>query len=69
MVVMYLGLPRPDPVSRELTLTGLHPGAGVEQAREMTGWDLELARAGEMTNPPAGQELEVLRDPQARTGA
>ncbi|MEJ7820269.1 MAG: hypothetical protein WKF44_08190, partial [Rubrobacteraceae bacterium] len=51
------------------TLTGLHPGATVEQAREATGWELKVAEDLQTTEPPTDKELEVLRDLKARTEA
>jgi len=60
---------RTDPETREFTLVSLHPGATVEQAREATGWDLEVAKRLDETEPPTGEELEILRDLRARTEA
>ena len=60
---------RPDPETRELTLTALHPGVTVEAAREATGWPLRVADEPERTDPPTARELEVLRDLRARTEA
>ena len=37
VVITDLGVLRPDPESRELTLVALHPGATVEQALDSTG--------------------------------
>jgi glutaconate CoA-transferase subunit B len=61
LVVTDLGLLEPDADSGELTLTELHPGVTVEDAREATGWHLRVAddlRAGE---PPTAAELDALR--------
>ena len=69
MVVSDLGILRPDPETKELILTGLHPGASVEQALEATGWHLKVAQDLETTDPPTQRELEVLRDLRARTEA
>lgn len=69
MVVTDPGILRPDPKTKELTLTGLHPGATAEQAREATGWDLKVAEDPQTTEPPTDKELEVLRDLRARTEA
>ena len=68
-VITDLGILRPDPRSRELTLTALHPGASVEGAREATGWELRVAGDLETTEPPTEEELRVLRDLRARTAA
>jgi glutaconate CoA-transferase subunit B len=66
VVVTDLGLLEPDQ-NGELTLTALHPGASVEQARENTGWDLKIASALRTTEAPSADELRILReelDPQ-----
>ena len=42
-VVTDLGVLEPDPDSCELTLTSLHPGVSVDEAREATGWELRVA--------------------------
>jgi glutaconate CoA-transferase subunit B len=68
-VITDLGILRPDPESRELTLVALHPGASVEGAREATGWELRVAEDLETTEPPTEDELRILRDLRARTAA
>jgi glutaconate CoA-transferase subunit B len=68
-VITDLGILRPDPESRELTLVALHPGASVEGAREATGWELRVAEDLETTEPPTEDELHILRDLRARTAA
>jgi glutaconate CoA-transferase, subunit B len=51
-------------VPTELTLTTLHPGVTLEQAREATGWDLKVADDLETTDPPTADELAALRELQ-----
>jgi glutaconate CoA-transferase, subunit B len=46
----------------ELVLEALHPGVTLEQAREATGWDLEVADDLETTEPPTSDELALLRE-------
>jgi glutaconate CoA-transferase, subunit B len=61
IVVTDLGILEPDALG-ELTLTRVHPGVTVEQARAATGWELKVApRLGE-TEPPTAAELEALRE-------
>jgi len=60
-VVTDLGLLEPD-ANGELTLTALHPGATVEQARANTGWDLKAAAQVRATEPPSERELRLLRE-------
>jgi len=61
-VITDLCVLEPDPVSAELTLTELHEGATVEQAREATGWELAVAAAPRVTQAPSDTELEALRE-------
>ena len=68
-VITDLGVLRPDPETRELTLVALHPGATVEEAREATGWDLRVAEHLDTTEPPTEEELRILRALHARTKA
>lgn len=60
---------RPDSETKEFTLTALHPGATVEQAKEATGWDLKVAEQTTTTDPPTDEELSLLRNLRARTEA
>jgi glutaconate CoA-transferase subunit B len=65
MVITDLGVLEPDPETCELTLTRLHPGVEVEQAREATGWPLAVAADLQRTDPPTAEELDALRELQA----
>ena len=67
IVITDLAVLEPDPESRELTLTGLHPGIEVEEVLESTGWDLALADEVSTTRPPTAGELEILRALKERT--
>ena len=66
-VITDLGILTPDAVTKELTLTSIHPGIGVEQVKAATGWDLKVADDLVQTPEPNEQELTVLRDLKART--
>jgi glutaconate CoA-transferase, subunit B len=61
LVITDLGVLRPDPDTRELTLTELHPGVDIEQVRAATGWDLKVADDVGRTPEPTERELAVLR--------
>jgi glutaconate CoA-transferase subunit B len=61
-VVTDLGVLEPDPDSRELTLTQIHPGVEVEDVREATGWDLHVDDEPQRTPPPTHEELSALRE-------
>jgi glutaconate CoA-transferase subunit B len=65
VVITDLGVLRPDPDSRELTLTQVHPGVSVDDAREATGWELRVADDVQDTDPPSDEELRVLRELEA----
>jgi glutaconate CoA-transferase subunit B len=68
-VITDLGILRPDPSSKELTLTNMHPGVAIDEVRAMTGWNLRVASNLETTPPPTPEELTVLRDLEQRTAA
>lgn len=61
IVITDLGVLRPDPESRELTLTQVHPGISADRAREQTGWALRISDDLEETEPPSDEELRELR--------
>lgn len=61
-VITDLGILEPDPETRELVLTHLHPGIGAEQAQAATGWDLRIADDLQTTDPPTEEELKALRE-------
>jgi len=60
-VVTDLGILEPDE-NGELTLTALHPGKTIEQAKANTGWDLKVAASLTTTEPPTAEELRILRE-------
>jgi glutaconate CoA-transferase subunit B len=66
-VITDLGTLTPDPQTKELTLTSLHPGVTAEQAIEATGWPLKIAANLPRTAQPSAAELAVLRDLNERT--
>ncbi|MFC4105855.1 CoA-transferase subunit beta [Micromonospora zhanjiangensis] len=61
VVITDLGVLEPDPHTRELTLTRLHPGVTVERVRAATGWPLAVAAEPTTVDEPTGHELTVLR--------
>jgi glutaconate CoA-transferase subunit B len=66
-VITDLGILTPDPVSKELTLTSLHPGVTVERVIEATGWALKVSPQLGTTGAPSAGELGVLRELNERT--
>jgi glutaconate CoA-transferase subunit B len=67
-VITDLGVLEPDPETCELVLTQVHEGVCAEQVRERTGWDLRVADALEVTEPPNEEELGALRELLSRSG-
>jgi glutaconate CoA-transferase subunit B len=61
-VITDLGVLEPDPETCELTMTQLHEGVDIEQAKEATAWDLKVADELATTDPPSDEELTALRD-------
>ena len=66
-LITDLALFEPDPETREMTVTSIHPGVTREQIQENTGWKVRFANQVAETPAPAAKELEVLRELHART--
>jgi glutaconate CoA-transferase subunit B len=60
-VITDLGILEPDPVTKELVMTSLHPGVTLEQVKENTGWDLKISNSLETTEAPTQSELDRVR--------
>jgi glutaconate CoA-transferase, subunit B len=67
LIITDLGVLEPDPDTCELTLTAVHPGVSVDDARAATGWELAVAATPGVSEPPTDEELAVLRDLTAGT--
>jgi glutaconate CoA-transferase subunit B len=68
-VITDMGVLEPDPVTRELVLTQLHPGVTAAEAQAATGWELVSAPSIATTPPPTDEELHALRElERARPG-
>jgi glutaconate CoA-transferase subunit B len=57
----------PDAVTREMTVTSIHPGVTRDQITANAGWPVRFAACVAETPPPTANELQVLRDVHART--
>ena len=68
-VITDLGVLEPDPESRELVLTHVHPGVEADEVRAATGWALAVAGDLAVTPAPSETELQALRTLHARTAA
>ncbi|TCT09177.1 glutaconate CoA-transferase subunit B [Tepidamorphus gemmatus] len=66
-VVTDLCVMEPDPATKELTVTSIHPGVTREAITEATGWPIRFAAEIAETPPPTATELAVLRDLHERT--
>ena len=66
-VVTDLCVMEPDTVTKELTVTQLHPGIAREQVRKATEWEIRFATELKETALPTALELETLRDLERRT--
>ncbi|WP_029654244.1 CoA-transferase subunit beta [Marinobacter daepoensis] len=69
LVITDLCILKPDPDTRELVVTSLHPNVTREDVIEATGWDIRFADELEITPAPTHEELAVLRSLKERTHA
>jgi glutaconate CoA-transferase subunit B len=67
LLITDLAILRTDSVTKEWVVHSLHPGVTRQALQKQTGWALRFAEEVAETPPPDEQELEVLRDLQART--
>jgi glutaconate CoA-transferase, subunit B len=66
-VVTDLCLMEPDAVTKELTVTQMHPGIGRDQVVKATSWEIRFALELKETAAPTTVELDTLRDLERRT--
>jgi glutaconate CoA-transferase, subunit B len=66
-VITDLCILEPDPDTKELAVTSLHPGVSADQVRAATGWPVHFATQVAETAAPTDHELAVLRDLHRRT--
>jgi glutaconate CoA-transferase subunit B len=57
----------PDPASKEMSVSSIHPGVTREQIAANTGWPVRYAVNVVETPAPTANELQVLRELHART--
>jgi glutaconate CoA-transferase subunit B len=67
LLITDLAIWKPDPVTKEFTVTSLHPGVTREMVQETCGWPVKFAEKLDETPAPTEVELETLRDLKART--
>jgi len=66
-LVTDLAVFEPDPVTKEMTVTSIHPGVTRDTIKANTGWPVRYAADVTETPAPTEQELSVLRELHART--
>jgi len=66
-VITDLCILRPDAKTRELIVTGIHPGISRDRICANTGWEIRFSEDCGATEAPAENELKALRDLLART--
>ena len=66
-LVTDLAVFEPDAESKEMTVVAIHPGVTREKIAAHTGWPVRYAISVAETPAPTAQELEVLRELNART--
>jgi glutaconate CoA-transferase, subunit B len=66
-LITDLALFEPDPMTREMTVTSIHPGVTRDAIQANTGWPVRFAPDAIATPAPSEQELSVLRALYART--
>ncbi len=67
LIITDLCMMGPDLLTKELTVTALHPGVVRDQVQANTAWTLRFAPELSVTEPPTTAELSVLRDLVNRT--
>lgn len=66
-LITDLAIYQPDPETKEMIVTSIHPGVTREQIQQNTGWSVRYAAQVAETPVPTAQELDILRELQART--
>src|SRR5690606_24967258 len=64
LVITDLCILKPDPDSKELVVTSLHPGVTREQVIEATGREIRFADSLDTTPPPTTQDPTATREPK-----
>jgi glutaconate CoA-transferase, subunit B len=66
-LVTDLAVFEPDAETKEMTVVSIHPAVTREQIQDHAGWPVRYAAKVSETPAPTAQELEVLRELNART--
>jgi glutaconate CoA-transferase subunit B len=66
-LITDLAIYEPDAETREMVVTSIHPGISRDTIQDNTGWTVRYGDDVAETPAPTKQELEILRDLNART--
>jgi glutaconate CoA-transferase subunit B len=66
-LITDLAIYEPDPETKEMIVTLIHPGVTREQIQDNAGWTVRYAKSVAETKMPTAQELEILRELNVRT--
>jgi glutaconate CoA-transferase, subunit B len=69
LLITDLAIWKPNPETKEFTVTSLHKGVTRAEVQDTCGWTVKFADALEETPEPTELELKTLRDLKARTAA
>jgi glutaconate CoA-transferase, subunit B len=67
LLVTDLCMMEPESETNEFVVTALHPGVTREQVTQNSGWQVRFSPELRETEPPSSNELEALRELNART--
>jgi len=66
-LITDLAVWKPDVVTKEFCVVSLHPGVTREDVQATCGWTVKFSDSVDETPPPTTEELDTLRDLNART--
>ncbi|MEM6650444.1 MAG: CoA-transferase subunit beta, partial [Pseudomonadota bacterium] len=67
ILITDLAIWAPDPITKEFTVTSLHPGVTKDMMADTVGWEIKYAETTNVTPAPTSNELSILRDLKERT--
>ena len=67
LLITDLAIWKPDPISKEFTVSSIYEGVTKEMVQDNCGWKVKYFDSLEITQPPTELELKTLRDLKKRT--
>ena len=67
LLITDLAIWKPDPISKEFTVSSIYEGVTKEMVQNNCGWKVKYFDSLEITQPPTELELKTLRDLKKRT--